>query len=121
MVTVHEVLEAINNIRLLTSPPNIGERKVLDITTIVEADNQLLDLQERLLRDYGDASQTTTLPVPIDLALHEHMLSLGYVFTHHPADGHPAYDEYMGPNEYVFASENGVLARFERDQKGVTK
>lgn len=60
MITIYEVLTAINNVRLLTSPPNVGETKVLDITTIVEADNQLLDLQERIMNDYGDGPQSET-------------------------------------------------------------
>lgn len=60
-ITAHEVLQALNKIRLLTSPPDAGETKVLDIDTITEADQQLLTLQERLLGDYGNDPQSATL------------------------------------------------------------
>lgn len=61
---------------------------------------------------------------PFNLALHEHMMALGYSWTHQPAtweesgdaengpclDGCPAYDEYTGIDEYVYSGEYGVLA-----------
>lgn len=59
--TVHDVLTAINDIRKLTSPPITGETKTIGIDQLIEADNKLLDLQERLLDDYGDKPQSTTL------------------------------------------------------------
>lgn len=65
------------------------------------------------------------------LALHDHLLLLGYRRTRHPAEcgddgdgetgpmpwGHPAYDEYEGPDEFVLATETGVLDREARDQQ----
>ena len=60
-ITVHDVLTRINDIRKLTSPPDLGETKQIGIDQIVEADGMLLDLQERLLDDYGHDPQTTTL------------------------------------------------------------
>ena len=67
--------------------------------------------------------------VPFNPALHAHLTSLGYVRSRHEAswedvgdaengpelDGGPAYDEYTGPDEYVFTSESGVLDREPRD------
>lgn len=67
--------------------------------------------------------------MPYNLALHEHLISLGYVHTHNEADfddgdpengpgtygGHCAFDQYEGPDEYCFASEAGVLDRQARD------
>lgn len=46
-MTVLAVLTAINDIRKLTPG-------------LIEADNKLLDLQERLLNDYGNDPQTKT-------------------------------------------------------------
>jgi hypothetical protein len=60
-MTVHEVLVKINDVRLLTSPPNTGETKEIGIDQITVADAILLALQERLLNDYGDDPQSTTL------------------------------------------------------------
>jgi len=67
---------------------------------------------------------------PFNLALHEHLTSLGYQRTRQDATweddgdaesgphliGGPAYDEYSSADEYVFASENGTLDRMPRDQ-----
>jgi hypothetical protein len=63
-----------------------------------------------------------------NLALHEHLTALGYIHTRREAefdDGDPengpgtwscpAYDEYEGPDEYVFATEIGGLDREARD------
>lgn len=61
MMTVHDVLTAINDIRKLTCPPATGETKTIGIDQVVEADAKLLDLQERLLDDYGDKPQSTIL------------------------------------------------------------
>ena len=66
---------------------------------------------------------------PFNIALHEHLTSLGYNHTRHASswqdigdadngpclDGGPAYDEYAGDDEYIFASEDGVLDRTPRD------
>jgi len=67
--------------------------------------------------------------MPYNLALHEHLLSLGYTYQQVEADwedvgtgetgpmvyGHHGYDEYTGPDEYCFASADGVLDRQPRD------
>lgn len=60
--------------------------------------------------------------MPYNLALHEHMLSLGYSHSHHasflPAGARrreAAWDEYVGPDETVLASEHGVVERLSRD------
>ena len=66
---------------------------------------------------------------PFNPALHEHLMALGYVRVRHAAswedvgcgetgpmlEGGPAYDEYAGPDEYVYSSEIGVLDRQPRD------
>lgn len=57
-MTVHQILEAISDVRKLTSPPDAGETKTVGIDQVVEADQKLLDLQERLLDDYGLDLQT---------------------------------------------------------------
>jgi hypothetical protein len=66
--------------------------------------------------------------MPFNLALHEHLLALGYKYTAHEAEfddgdpengpgtwGCPAYDEYEGPADYVFYSEIGESGTELRD------
>lgn len=66
--------------------------------------------------------------MPYNLALHDHLVSLGYLHTHENADfddgdpengpgtwSHPAFDMYEGPDEYVFVSEMGETDRQNRD------
>lgn len=57
-MTVHQVLTKINEIRKHTSPPGKGETVVRGIDQITAADALLLDLQEKLLDDYGDQLQS---------------------------------------------------------------
>jgi len=66
---------------------------------------------------------------PYNLALHEHLLALGYEHKRIDADwedtgtadsgpllhGHNGYDEYAGPDELVVATADGELDREERD------
>jgi hypothetical protein len=66
---------------------------------------------------------------PFNLALHEHLLSLGYTHIRVDADwedsgnaetgpifhGHNGYDEYTGPDEVVFVSAEGELDWDERN------
>jgi len=66
---------------------------------------------------------------PFNPALDAHLIALGYVRTRHEDswedDGNaesgphlidgPAYDEYVGPDEYVFACKSGVLDREPRN------
>jgi hypothetical protein len=61
--------------------------------------------------------------VPFNLALHHHLLSLGYEWTRNPESwedtggpesgprlsGGPAYDEYESPDDFVYASEDGSV------------
>lgn len=68
--------------------------------------------------------------VPFNLALHDHMMTLGYEWTRIPDSweddgdgesgphltGGPACDQYAGPDEYVYcAFEGRVLDRQARD------
>ena len=55
-MTVHEVLTAISAIRNITV-----KRQTLTKSELLEVDAKLLDLQERLLDDYGNEPQSTTL------------------------------------------------------------
>lgn len=49
-MTVIQVLASIHKIRGLTSPPDVGE-----------IDRQLHELEQQLLKDYGDMPQQTTV------------------------------------------------------------
>jgi hypothetical protein len=60
-MTALEVLNKINEVRALTSPPGEGETKEIGIDQITEADAMLLQLQERLLEDYGNSDQAAEL------------------------------------------------------------
>jgi len=66
--------------------------------------------------------------MPYNLALHNHLVLLGYLHSHENADfddgdpenspgtwGHLAYDTYEGLDEYVFVSETGETDRQNRD------
>ena len=69
------------------------------------------------------------MAIPFNLALDEFLVGLGYVRTRQEAEwedvgnaetgpmveGSPAYDEYCGADEYVFASESGLVDRMPRD------
>ncbi len=69
------------------------------------------------------------MATPFNLALHEHLLALGYAWQQHPAEygddgdgesgpmpwGHPAWDEYEGPLDRVFYSALGVAEAQLRD------
>lgn len=60
-LTIHDVLLKINEIRKLTAPPLEGPPpKVVRVDKVLEADALLLDLQERLLDDYGNGPQSET-------------------------------------------------------------
>ncbi len=71
------------------------------------------------------------MSTPFNLALHEHMLSLGFHYEGRQAahwedtgdpengpgglSGWPAHDQYTGPNDIFFADENGRMHHEPRD------
>lgn len=57
-VTLHQVLEAINDARMFTCPPKTGESVERGIDQIIAADTILLHIQERLLDAYGNEPQS---------------------------------------------------------------
>jgi catechol 2,3-dioxygenase-like lactoylglutathione lyase family enzyme len=57
-ITPHQVLEAINDARVFTCPPNTGEIVERGIDQIIAADTILLHIQERLLDAYGSQPQS---------------------------------------------------------------
>lgn len=59
--SAYAVLTALNEIRKITCPPAEGETKKFDIDNLVEADNKLLELTEKLLDDYGEEKKTAPL------------------------------------------------------------
>jgi hypothetical protein len=55
-------LAEIEKIRKLTSAPNVGETKQIGIDQVIQVDNALIGLNDRLLNDYGHMSQSVTFP-----------------------------------------------------------
>jgi hypothetical protein len=69
------------------------------------------------------------MTTPFNLALHEHLLALGYEHERMgesyaeigdgesgpELEGGPAYDVYRGSDEYVYSSAGGILDRTARD------
>ncbi len=66
---------------------------------------------------------------PYNLALHEHLMSLGYEYQRFACTfedagdaengphltGGPAYDMYSSPTEFIYATEGGVLDHEDRN------
>ena len=66
--------------------------------------------------DAGDRDRCEVREVmsPFNLALHDHLLSLGYEWQRVSEKDEPAYDEYIGLSEMVFMSEDGTAEYVDR-------
>lgn len=87
-------------------------------------------LVQRAARAAFETAKARAARQPFNPQLHAELLAKGYVFTPMEAefddgdpengpgqDGSPPYDEYQGPDEYVFVDEDGTAHHEARDHE----